>query len=179
MADQCRRRRPLAGRPRNAVVLAGRSVQDIAGVHTPVLLSQVLAGLNIRASGTYLDATWGRGGHAEAILQNLIANGRLLCLNRDSAAIAAARARFAADPRVAVFLAPFSSLADCADQVEPGLRFDGILFDLGVSSPQLDDAARGFSFMHDGPLDMRMTADEGVSAADVVNHAPLEELIRI
>jgi len=126
-----------------------------------------------------MDATFGRGGHAEAILQNLIANGRLLCLDRDSAAIAEARARFAADPRVAVFLAPFSSLADCADRVEPGLKFDGTLFDLGVSSPQLDDAARGFSFTQDGPLDMRMTPGVGMSAADVVNGATLAELIRI
>jgi len=147
--------------------------------HTPVLLSQVLAALDIRGSGVYLDATFGRGGHAGAILQNLIANGRLLCLDRDSAAIADARARFASDPRVTVFLAPFSSLAQCADQVEPGLRFDGILFDLGVSSPQLDDAARGFSFMQDGPLDMRMTTGVGASAADVVNGASLNELIRI
>ncbi len=147
--------------------------------HTPVLHSQVLAALNIRGSGVYLDATFGRGGHAGAILQNLIANGRLLCLDRDSAAIADARARFAADPRVTIFLAPFSSLAQCADQVEPGLKFDGILFDLGVSSPQLDDAARGFSFMQDGPLDMRMTAGSGTSAADVVNGASLNELIRI
>jgi 16S rRNA (cytosine1402-N4)-methyltransferase len=112
-------------------------------------------------------------------LQNLIANGRLLCLDRDSAAIAEAKARFASDPRVALFLAPFSALGDCADQVEPGLKFDGILFDLGVSSPQLDDAARGFSFMQDGPLDMRMTAGVGPSAADVVNGASLNELIRI
>ena len=126
-----------------------------------------------------MDATFGRGGHAEAILQNLIANGRLLCLDRDSAAIADARARFASDPRVAVFLARFSSLAQCADQVEPGLVFDGILFDLGVSSPQLDDAARGFSFTQDGPLDMRMTPGVGMSAADMVNGAPLPELIRI
>jgi 16S rRNA (cytosine1402-N4)-methyltransferase len=126
-----------------------------------------------------LDATFGRGGHAGAILQNLIANGRLLCLDRDSMAIEDARARFASDPRVAVFLAPFSSLADCADQVEPGLKFDGILFDLGVSSPQLDDATRGFSFTQDGPLDMRMSRGSGVSAADVVNGAPLDELIRI
>lgn len=126
-----------------------------------------------------MDATFGRGGHAGAILQNLIANGRLLCLDRDSAAIADARARFASDPRVAVFLAPFSSLADCADQVELGLKLDGILFDLGVSSPQLDDATRGFSFMQDGPLDMRMSAGLGPSAADVVNGAPLHELIRI
>jgi 16S rRNA (cytosine1402-N4)-methyltransferase len=126
-----------------------------------------------------LDATFGRGGHAGAILQNLIANGRLLCLDRDPTAIAEARIRFAADPRVAFFLAPFSSLADCADQIEPDLKFDGILFDLGVSSPQLDDAMRGFSFMQDGPLDMRMTAGVGESAADVVNGAALNELIRI
>jgi 16S rRNA (cytosine1402-N4)-methyltransferase len=126
-----------------------------------------------------MDATFGRGGHAGAILQNLIVSGRLLCLDRDSAAIADARSRFATDPRVAVFLAPFSSLADCADQLELGLKFDGILFDLGVSSPQLDDPMRGFSFMQDGPLDMRMTPGVGVSAADVVNGASLSELIRI
>jgi 16S rRNA (cytosine1402-N4)-methyltransferase len=126
-----------------------------------------------------MDATFGRGGHAEAILQKLIANGRLLCLDRDAAAVADARARFSKDPRVTVFHARFSSLAACADEVQPGLAFDGILLDLGVSSPQIDDAARGFSFMQDGPLDMRMTAGEGVSAADVVNHASLEELIRI
>jgi 16S rRNA (cytosine1402-N4)-methyltransferase len=139
----------------------------------------VLAALNIQAGGTYMDATFGRGGHAGAILEKLIENGRLLCLDRDPAAVAAARARFASNPRVSVFLAPFSALAACADQVQPGLEFDGILFDLGVSSPQLDDPSRGFSFMQDGPLDMRMSAGEGMSAADVVNGAPLEELIRI
>jgi 16S rRNA (cytosine1402-N4)-methyltransferase len=151
----------------------------MAGIHTPVLLPQVLAALNIRASGTYMDATFGRGGHAAAILEKLIGNGRLLCLDRDPAAVAEARARFSGDPRVSIFLARFASLAACADEVQPGLKLDGILFDLGVSSPQLDDAMRGFSFLQDGPLDMRMTAGEGLSAADVVNHAPLEELIRI
>jgi 16S rRNA (cytosine1402-N4)-methyltransferase len=154
-------------------------VNDTASGHAPVLLAQVLAGLNIRGSGAYLDATFGRGGHAGAILQNLTLTGRLLCLDRDSAAITEARARFAGDARVAVFLAPFSSLAECADRVEPGLKFDGILFDLGVSSPQLDDPQRGFSFMHDGPIDMRMTQGVGMSAADVVNGASLNELIRI
>jgi 16S rRNA (cytosine1402-N4)-methyltransferase len=154
-------------------------VDEIAGVHTAVLLPQVLAALNIQASGTYMDTTFGRGGHAGAILEKLIANGRLLCLDRDPEAVAAARAKYSADPRVSIFLAPFSSLAACADAVEPGLKLDGILFDLGVSSPQLDNAARGFSFMQDGPLDMRMTSGEGMSAADVVNGAPLEELIRI
>jgi 16S rRNA (cytosine1402-N4)-methyltransferase len=154
-------------------------VQERAGVHTPVLLAQVLDALNIDASGTFLDATYGRGGHAGAILQKLIANGRLLCLDRDPDAVAAAKIRFAGDARVTVFLAPFSGLSACADALESGLKFDGMLFDLGVSSPQLDDAARGFSFMQDGPLDMRMTAGEGVSAADVVNRAPIQELIRI
>jgi 16S rRNA (cytosine1402-N4)-methyltransferase len=154
-------------------------VQGIAGVHAPVLLSQALAALNVQKSGTYCDATYGRGGHAGAILDKLIANGRLLCLDRDPAAVAAAKARFADDARVSIFQARFSSLGECADHLEPGLKFDGILFDLGVSSPQLDDATRGFSFMQDGPLDMRMSAGEGMSAADVVNSAPLEELIRI
>lgn len=112
-------------------------------------------------------------------MERLIANGRLLCLDRDPSAVAAAKIRFAGDQRVSIFLAPFSLLAACADRLEPGLKFDGMLFDLGVSSPQLDDAARGFSFMQDGPLDMRMTAGEGASAADVVNRAPLHELIRI
>ncbi len=147
--------------------------------HTPVLISQVLAALNIRTRGTYMDATFGRGGHAGAILDKLIADGRLLCLDRDPVAIAEARRRFAGDARVSIFLAPFSALAACADAVEPGLKFDGILFDLGVSSPQLDDAARGFSFLQDGPLDMRMSRGEGLSAADVVNNASEAELIRI
>ena len=129
-------------------------MQDIAGVHTPVLLPQVLGALDIRAGGTYMDATYGRGGHAGAILEKLIANGRLLCIDRDSAAVAAARARFSQDSRVSIFLAPFSALEACADRVVPGLKFDGILFDLGVSSPQIDEASRGFSFMQDGPLDM-------------------------
>jgi len=147
--------------------------------HTAVLLPEVLAALNIRASGTYLDATFGRGGHAGAILEQLIADGRLLCLDRDATAIAQAKARWEGDSRVKIFLAPFSRLGACADAVEPGLKFDGILFDLGESSPQLDDPDRGFSFMRDGPLDMRMSQGEGVSAADVVNGASEAELIRI
>jgi 16S rRNA (cytosine1402-N4)-methyltransferase len=153
-------------------------MSDTAVEHTPVLLPQVLAALNIRAGGVYMDATFGRGGHAGAILEKLVAEGRLLCLDRDPVAVAEARKRFAGDARVAIFLAPFSALASCADQVAPGLKFDGILFDLGVSSPQLDDAERGFSFMRDGPLDMRMS-QEGPSAADVVNGASEAELIRI
>lgn len=152
--------------------------ESVAG-HTAVLLPQVLSALNVKTGGTFLDATFGRGGHSGAILQKLTLDGRLLCLDRDPVAVAEARARFGADARVSIFLAPFSELAACADSIEPGLRFDGILFDLGVSSPQLDDASRGFSFMHDGPLDMRMTKGEGMSAADVVNESSEAELIRI
>jgi 16S rRNA (cytosine1402-N4)-methyltransferase len=147
--------------------------------HRAVLLPQVLTALNIRASGTYLDATFGRGGHAEAILEKLTLDGRLLCLDRDPVAIAEAKARLGSDSRVRLFLAPFSTLAACADAVEPGLALDGILLDLGVSSPQLDEPARGFSFMQDGPLDMRMSQGEGLSAADVVNGAAESELARI
>jgi 16S rRNA (cytosine1402-N4)-methyltransferase len=156
-----------------------RAMGNFAGEHTAVLVPQVLTALNVRASGNYLDATFGRGGHSEAIVTKLIANGRLICLDRDPTAIACARARFAGDARVRTFLAPFSALAACADAVEPGLKLDGIVFDLGVSSPQLDDAERGFSFMQDGPLDMRMSAGQGASAADVVNGASEAELVRI
>ena len=152
---------------------------DRAGEHAPVLLPQVLAALNVRANGVYLDATYGRGGHAGAIVEKLVADGRLLCLDRDPVAVAEARARFAADSRVSVFLAPFSALAACADHIAAGLKFDGILFDLGVSSPQLDDPSRGFSFMQDGPLDMRMSKGVGHSAADIVNGESEAELIRI
>ncbi len=144
-----------------------------------MLLLESLAALAVKPDGSYLDATFGRGGHAAAILGALLAEGRLVCIDRDPHAVAAARARFGADPRVAIFLAPFSALGTCADQVRPGLQFDGILFDLGVSSPQLDAPERGFSFMHDGPLDMRMTAGEGRSAADVVNGLSQAELTRI
>ncbi len=155
------------------------AVEPTVESHTPVLLAEVVAALNINPSGVYMDATYGRGGHAEAILGKLAVDGRLVCLDRDPQAILWARSRFGADPRVALFQAPFSTLADCAERVAPRLCFDGILFDLGVSSPQLDEAGRGFSFMHDGPLDMRMTAGVGASAADVVNTATEAELIRI
>src|SRR6202050_693327 len=156
-------------RTRLVVVLAVGAVEEIAGVHAAVLLPQVLTALNIQASGTYMDATFGRGGHAGAILEKLIANGRLICLDRDPEAVAAGRGRFATDPRFSIFLSSFSSLETVADRVRPGLEFDGILFDLGVSSPQIDDAARGFSFMRYGTLDMRMSRGVGMSAADVVN----------
>jgi 16S rRNA (cytosine1402-N4)-methyltransferase len=147
--------------------------------HTPVLLAEVLAALQLKAGGVYMDATFGRGGHASAILGKIGSNGRLVCMDRDPQAVACAKVRWATDPRVRVCHAPFSRLAEVADAVQPGVKFDGILFDLGVSSPQLDDASRGFSFMQDGPLDMRMNPDEGQSAAAVVNSASQRELTRI
>ena len=153
--------------------------QEVGAGHAPVLLVEAVTALDVKASGVYLDATFGRGGHAQAILRRLVADGRLLCLDRDPVAIADAQARFAGDPRVAIFLSPFSALGACADRLRPGLRLDGVLFDLGVSSPQIDDAARGFSFMQDGPLDMRMSPGSGPSAADVVNQATERELVRI
>ena len=143
------------------------------------MLAESLRALNLKPGGVYMDATFGRGGHAEAILSRLGTDGRLLCLDRDTQAVAAASGKFAVDSRVSVFHAAFSALAECADRVEPGLTLDGILFDLGVSSPQLDDAHRGFSFMQDGPLDMRMNLEQGRSAADVVNTAPESELAGI
>ena len=143
------------------------------------MLAESLRALNLQPGGVYLDATFGRGGHAEAILERLGTHGRLLCLDRDTEAVAAATSRFAADPRVSIFHAAFSALSECANSVQPGLALDGVLFDLGVSSPQLDDARRGFSFMQDGPLDMRMNTSQGASAADVVNSTSESDLVRI
>src|ERR1700743_1977937 len=110
MAGQSGEHHRLCGRTRHAVVLAVGAVEEVAGVHTAVLLPQVLTALNIQAGGTYIDATYGRAGHAGAFLQKLIWNGRLICLDRDPEAVAAARTRFSADPRFSIFLAPFSSL---------------------------------------------------------------------
>lgn len=144
-----------------------------AGVHVPVMLGEVLAGLAIRADGAYLDGTYGRGGHAAAILGRLGPGGRLMLMDKDPAAIAQARARHGADPRVAIRHASFAALAEW-DATAGGL--DGVLFDLGVSSPQLDEAARGFSFRHDGPLDMRMDTTAGETAADFLARADEAEI---
>jgi 16S rRNA (cytosine1402-N4)-methyltransferase len=131
--------------------------------HLPVLLDQAVAALAIRADGTYVDCTFGRGGHSRAILGRLGPRGRLIALDRDPAAVAAARA--ISDARFSITHAPFSELANVLDARRAG-QVQGVLADLGVSSPQLEDAARGFSFRLDGPLDMRMDPTRGVSAAD-------------
>jgi len=147
--------------------------------HTPVLVAQTLAALALEADGYYVDATFGRGGHTALILQALGREGRVLALDRDPQAIEAGRERFADEVRLTLVHSPFADIAACVQTHAHGRPCRGVLFDLGVSSPQLDDPARGFSFMQDGPLDMRMTPGEGPSAADIVNGAPLDQLIRI
>jgi len=133
-------------------------------IHTTVLLDEAVNGLNIQSDGIYIDGTFGRGGHSRLILSQLGENGRLYAIDRDPQAIAAAAE--ITDPRFTIIHGPFSALAEY--MAERGLtgKVDGILLDLGVSSPQLDDAERGFSFMRDGPLDMRMDPTRGLSASE-------------
>lgn len=127
-------------------------------MHEPVLAREAIEALAIRPDGVYVDGTFGRGGHTRLILERLGPNGRLIALDRDPQAAEAARA--ISDARFTFFKARFSDLSMVASGVQ------GMLFDLGVSSPQLDDPARGFSFRHDGPLDMRMDPEAGMSAAE-------------
>jgi 16S rRNA (cytosine1402-N4)-methyltransferase len=139
--------------------------------HVPVLLGPVLEGLEIRTDGLYVDGTFGRGGHSSAILQRLNADGRLIAIDRDPQAIAAAAPLLTNDPRFTLIRSDFANLAKQLDQMGLTGGVDGMLFDLGVSSPQLDEAERGFSFLRDGPLDMRMDPDAGISAAQWLNTA--------
>ncbi len=137
--------------------------------HVPVLLGPVLEGLEIKADGLYVDGTFGRGGHSSAILQRLNADGRLIAIDRDPQAVAAAAPLLTNDPRFTLIRSDFADLERQLDQMGLTGGVDGILFDLGVSSPQLDEAERGFSFLRDGPLDMRMDPDAGISAAEWLN----------
>ena len=146
--------------------------------HRPVLLDECIEGLNIRPDGIYLDGTLGRAGHSREIAKRLT-TGRLICVDRDDAALEAAQTRLADwMDRVTLVHSNFDKVSDILDDL--GLKgIDGMLFDLGVSSPQLDDGSRGFSYMADAPLDMRMDRSEGVTAADVVNTWSQDELRRI
>jgi 16S rRNA (cytosine1402-N4)-methyltransferase len=141
--------------------------------HLPVLYGEVMDGLAVQADGIYLDGTFGRGGHARGVLDKLGPGGRLLLMDKDPAAIAVAEREFGSDPRVAIFRGSFAGLARW-DATAAGL--DGVLFDLGVSSPQLDVAERGFSFAKDGPLDMRMDPEGGESAAQWLARADEREI---
>ncbi|MGQ0801211.1 MAG: 16S rRNA (cytosine(1402)-N(4))-methyltransferase RsmH [Pseudomarimonas sp.] len=136
--------------------------------HIPVLFAQVMDGLRVKADGKYLDGTFGRGGHARGVLAQLGPAGRLLVMDKDPEAMAQAQQLQAEDARVSVRRSSFAELGQW-DAVGDGL--DGVLLDLGVSSPQLDQPARGFSFQADGPLDMRMDPDSGESVAEWLAHA--------
>ena len=146
--------------------------------HKPVLLAECIEALHIRPEGIYVDGTLGRAGHSREIAQRLT-TGRLVCIDRDQAAIDAAQERLAPwMDRVTLVHSNFDRVSEILAELDiPGV--DGMLFDLGVSSPQLDDASRGFSYMHDAPLDMRMDATAPLTAYDVVNTWSYEELRRI
>ncbi|WP_289281851.1 MULTISPECIES: 16S rRNA (cytosine(1402)-N(4))-methyltransferase RsmH [unclassified Methylophaga] len=144
--------------------------------HLPVLLSETIQGLSVKADGKYLDATFGRGGHSRAILALLSDNGRLLGLDRDPQAIKTGQALATKDPRFSIEHGNFSELNTAVHARLWQGNVDGILMDIGVSSPQLDDAERGFSFMKDGPLDMRMNPEAGLSAAEWLATADMDEI---
>lgn len=148
-------------------------------MHTPVMLQEAVDFLVTDAAGWYVDATFGRGGHTRAILDRLDAEGRLLALDRDPEAVASAGPVFGADPRFAIERCSFAGLARVLQQHGMTSAVHGVLFDLGVSSPQLDDPQRGFSFLHDGPLDMRMDPHTGRSAAEWLARARAEEIERV
>ncbi len=147
-----------------------------AYIHQPVLLNEVLEALAIRKDGVYVDGTFGRGGHAAAILAQLGPEGRLLAMDKDPEAVQSARMQFGNDARFEIEQGAFTMLTQLLAQRQLQGRVNGLLLDLGVSSPQLDDPARGFSFYTDGPLDMRMDPDTGISAAQWLQHASEREI---
>lgn len=147
--------------------------------HITVLLDEAVEALAVRADGCYLDGTFGRGGHSRLILQALGSGGRLLGFDKDPQAIETGKALAAEDGRFVVVQRSFAELGDELSTRDLAGGVDGILLDLGVSSPQLDDAERGFSFLNDGPLDMRMNPDAGISAAQFIATAEEDEIARV
>jgi 16S rRNA (cytosine1402-N4)-methyltransferase len=143
--------------------------------HISVMLNEAVDGLAIKGDGCFIDCTFGRGGHSSLILSKLSDDGRLIAIDRDLTAIAAAE-RFKTDKRFLIEHKGFAELSDIAEQHQLTGKVNGILLDLGVSSPQLDDAARGFSFMKDGPLDMRMDTSKGQTAAQWLAVADVEDI---
>ncbi len=151
-----------------------RQLGDAA--HIPVLAQEVIEWLALKPNGTYVDATYGRGGHSALILDHLGTGGRLVAFDRDPAAARAAGERFGNEGRFEFVRASFSQLAVKLNERELVGAIDGLLFDVGVSSPQLDDPARGFSFRNDGPLDMRMDPESGTGVAQWINGAREHEI---
>ncbi|MEM7083665.1 MAG: 16S rRNA (cytosine(1402)-N(4))-methyltransferase RsmH [Pseudomonadota bacterium] len=144
--------------------------------HAPVLLSQCLDGLAIKSSGVYADGTFGRGGHSGAILKRLDSGGQLIAIDRDETAIEYGRAHFKQYKQLTLVKRPFSDLGEVIAEYSASGMADGVLLDLGVSSPQLDNPERGFSFRQDGPLDMRMDSTTGQSAAHWLASADEKEI---
>ncbi|TXL00101.1 16S rRNA (cytosine(1402)-N(4))-methyltransferase [Methylococcaceae bacterium HT1] len=149
-------------------------------MHLPVLFNEVLDGLSIKPDGVYIDCTFGRGGHSKGILQLLGAEGHLLALDRDLDAIQSEYAQeMLKDPRFQLEHCCFSQLQEVVEKRGWLGKVDGVLMDFGVSSPQLDNAQRGFSFMQDGPLDMRMDCSSGLSAAEWLATVSEKDLVRV
>jgi len=147
--------------------------------HHSVLLQESINGLAINAGGIYIDGTFGRGGHSKAILQHLNQSGRLIAIDKDHEAILHAQQHFSDDPRFTIVRGSFANLTEIANQFAVHGQINGILLDLGVSSPQLDNPARGFSFMQHGPLDMRMDLEQDLDAARFINKAEADEMARV
>lgn len=148
-------------------------------IHRPVLLTEVLAALQVRPDGIYLDGTFGRGGHARAILSCLGPQGRLLATDKDPVAVQAAKEQLGNDERFEIVQGSFTILEQEVARRGWTNRVNGILLDLGVSSPQLDDATRGFSFRQEGPLDMRMDPNSGISAAQWLAEASEQAITEV
>jgi 16S rRNA (cytosine1402-N4)-methyltransferase len=149
---------------------------DSHSEHLPVLLKETVASLAVKADGIYIDGTFGRGGHARQVLSHLSGQGHLLGLDKDPAAIATANQLSLQDPRFSIEQCSFADMSAVVNERLWQGKVDGILLDIGVSSPQIDVADRGFSFQKDGPLDMRMNPDVGVSAAEWLATAKVEDI---
>lgn len=150
----------------------------VATKHVPVLVREILSMLVVRPNGNYLDATFGGGGHTRAILEQVSESARLFALDRDPEAVARGKHIAAEDSRVEVAHASFDRIADTS-RCNGFERFDGILFDVGVSSDQLEDGQRGFSFQKNGPLDMRMDPSNGQTAADWLNSTSVQTITTV
>ncbi len=147
--------------------------------HRPVMLEEVVAALVPAPDACIVDATFGRGGHARALLERLGPEGRLIAIDRDPQAVAVAQELAASDARVRVIHAPFAEMEQALADLDEPRPVDAVLMDLGVSSPQLDDPERGFSFQHDGPLDMRMGVGAAMSAAEWLASASVDDMTRV
>lgn len=147
--------------------------------HRSVLLKESIDALAIKPDGIYVDGTFGRGGHSKVILEKLNASGRLIAIDKDLEAIKHAEEHFSTDPRFTIAHGTFANMGDITQELGVYGQVNGILLDLGVSSPQLDNPERGFSFMHEGPLDMRMDSTQALDAARFVNQADAEEMATV